>query len=647
MNSRKRLLAAIMFTDIVGYTAMMNENESAAAAVRERHRDIFEKEHQRCNGEILQYYGDGTLSIFKSAVEAVECAIKMQQEFLSGAIVPLRIGIHLGDIVFDESEIYGDGVNLASRIESLGIPGCVLISDKINYAIKNHASVETQSIGYFEFKNIKDPIEVFSISNKGIKIPERSELKGKLKKNKKSIAVLPFVNMSADPNNEYFSDGIAEEILNALVKVEGLQVIARTSSFAFKGKNMDVREIGRQLNVGHILEGSVRKAGNRVRITAQLVSALDGAHLFSETYDRNLEDIFAVQDEIASKITNRLREHLGEAQHQQQLVSVPTLNMEAYEIFLKGLFFFNQWGETMGKAIPFFEKAIELQEDFAIPHAHLGLCYIFQAFAGKMTWAEAHEKATTHTNKAISLKSEVPEIYQSQFLLEFFVNWNWKAAAQAVKKGLDLFPNFASLYHCKSSLFWLPVDQPNVLKAMKEGLALDPLSIEMNLYTGIAHLIGKEYEEASFYFDKVLEMVPNHRVSLEYKGWIEESKGNYQAALRFFEKLEPFGYRLHRATCLGWVYFKLGQKDKAEAYLQELISLESQPQGVGLTVDLATLYTGFGDYDKAFYYLEKAIENRVGSIMFVKAYPMFKPLLADPRISKIEKLIGAIPDVEF
>ncbi len=415
----QRRLAAIMFTDIVGYTEMMNQNEMTAAAIRQRHREVFEKEHQNFNGEILQYYGDGTLSIFKSAVEAVECSIKMQQQFQVGDIVPLRIGIHLGDIVFDKNDVYGDGVNLASRIESLGVSGCVLISDKIGYAIKNQSNFTSESLGFFEFKNIKDPVEVFAISNEGIKIPKRSELKGKLKENKKSVAVLPFVNMSSDPDNEYFSDGIAEEILNALVKIEGLQVIARTSSFAFKGKNIDVREIGRLLNVVHLLEGSVRKAGNRVRITAQLVSALDGTHFFSETYDRNLEDIFAVQDEIASKITNRLREHLGEDLHRQTIVQAPTLNMEAYEIYLKGLFFFNQWGETMGKAIPFFEKAIELQKDFALPHARLGVCYFFQAFGGKISWTEAYEKIRIHTNITIELKTESPEVYFAQAIFHF------------------------------------------------------------------------------------------------------------------------------------------------------------------------------------------------------------------------------------
>jgi len=648
--SKHRQLAAIMFTDIVGYTAMMQENEIAAAAIRKRHRNIFEKEHQRCHGEVLQYYGDGTLSIFKSAVEAVECAIAMQQEFQSGDVVPLRIGLHLGDIVFDESEVYGDGVNLASRVESLGVPGCVLISDKINYAIKNHTSIETQSLGQFEFKNIKDPVEVFSISNKGIKIPNRSELKGKLKENKKSVAVLPFVNMSSDPENEYFSDGIAEEILNALVKVEGLQVTARTSSFSFKGKKMDVREIGRQLGVGHILEGSVRKAGNRVRITAQLVSSVDGYHFFSESYDRDLEDIFAVQDEIAQKITHRLREHLGEIQHQQQLVKAPTLNMEAYETYLRGLYYFNQWGgEAFGKSIPYFEKAIEMQEDFALPHARLGLCYLFQAFGRKMTWGEAYEKAKVHINRTMESNTKSPEAYFSLFAFQFFFKWDWEAAFETTKEGLELFPNYASLYHALSTLYYVIGDKTARLDTHRKGLQLDPLSIEMILYMGIAYCWNGDYEQALVYFDKVLGMVPNHRTALEHKGWVAAFQQQYEEALALFEKLEPaVGYRLHRSTCLGWVYFKQGEKEKAGACLQELKNLEKQSsQGIGFTVDLAILYTCFGNYNLAFHYLEKAIKNKIGNSMMCRSDPFLAPLRSDPRFEKIEALVGEVPPIDF
>lgn len=647
-----RRLAAIMFTDIAGYTAMMQENETAAAALRQRHREVFQREHERCYGEILQYYGDGTLSVFKSAIEAVECAIAMQRSFLDdqALLVPLRIGIHLGDIVFTENDVYGDGVNLASRIESLGVPGSILLSDEVNYAVKSQGSIATQSVGSFEFKNIREPVEVFAVTNTGIRVPGRSELKGKLKENKKSIAVLPFVNMSTDPENEYFSDGMAEEILNALVKVEGLQVTARTSSFFFKGKNMDVREIGSQLGVAYILEGSVRKMDNRVRITAQLVSSVDGYHFFSETYDRTLEDIFAVQDEIALKITHRLREHLGEAQHGQQLVKPPTLNMAAYDTYLKGLYYFNQWaGQGMGKAIPYFEQAIEMEPDFAQPHAWLSMCHIFMAFGGHATWKEAHAKANVHLKRVAELDADSPEYYFALFVYYCFSERDWNGAIAAVKKGLEHYPNNPSLHHAHASLHCIRGDHAAMIAAHKKGLQLDPLSMEMLFFMGATYLFSGDVEQATPYFDKVLDMVPNHRAALENKGWIAAFQGQYREALVIFEQLEPAsGYRLNRATCLGWVHFKMGDQEKANHYLQELKMLEEQPgQAVGVSYDLAILHTCFGNLDLAFQYLETALQYQIGDSMICRGDPFFEPLHAHARFEKIEAFLGEMPEIDF
>jgi len=230
-----RRLAAVMFTDIIGYTALMQQSETTAAKVRTRHRTVFKQYHNQYHGKILQYFGDGTLSIFQSGVAAVECAIAMQKDLQKGDKLPLRIGLHIGDIVFDGTEIYGDSVNVASRIESMGIAGAVLVSGRLNEELKNQPQISTLSLGYFELKNITTPIEVFAVSNKGIKTPIRSELKGKQKAVAKTIAVLPFVNMSSDEDNEYFSDGMTEEIINALAKIKELIYhFGRKYSFVWK-----------------------------------------------------------------------------------------------------------------------------------------------------------------------------------------------------------------------------------------------------------------------------------------------------------------------------------------------------------------------------------------------------------------------------
>ena len=293
-----RMLAAIMFTDMVGYTAIMQNDERLAKTLRDRHKKVLERFTEEHRGQILQYYGDGTLTIFGSAIEAA-IAAKIQKELQNEPKVSIRIGLHSGDIVYDDEGIYGDGVNIASRIENIALPGSVLISDKINDELKNQKDVSAKYIGKFQLKNVKEPVKIYAISSHNLIVPRHDQIEGKVTFTEHSIAVLPFINMSMDKENEYFSDGMTEEILNALAKVNGLMVTSRTSSFALKGKDSDIREIGKMLGVKSVLEGSVRKQGNRVRVTAQLINTEDGYHKWSDSYDSNLEDIFSVQDEIA------------------------------------------------------------------------------------------------------------------------------------------------------------------------------------------------------------------------------------------------------------------------------------------------------------------------------------------------------------
>src|SRR5688500_7940761 len=310
-----RQLAAIMFTDMVGYTALMQENEELALEKRRKNKAIFDACLQKYQGHLLQQYGDGTLSINSSAVNAIFSAIEMQDQSQRENI-DLRIGIHIGEILTDENGIYGDSVNIASRIESLAVPGSVFVSEKLYDEVKNQQNIQTKPLGYFELKNVKQPMQVYAIANSGLIIPSRDEVKGKLKQTMNSIAVLPFSSMSADPENEYFCDGLSEELINVLSKVDGIRISSRTSSFAFKGKQEDIREIAGRLNVQNIIEGSVRKSGNKVRITVQLINAADGYHIWSESYDRSLEDIFEVQDEISRTIANKLRKNLSSSEHE-------------------------------------------------------------------------------------------------------------------------------------------------------------------------------------------------------------------------------------------------------------------------------------------------------------------------------------------
>jgi TolB-like protein/class 3 adenylate cyclase len=271
-----RQLTAMMFTDMAGFTALVQRDEHQARRSVERQRQVIEREVVGHGGRLLQLYGDGSLSVFRSAIDAVRCAVSIQEALREAPPVPLRIGIHSGDVVHDEQGVFGDGVNVASRIQALSVPGGVLISGKVFDEVKNHPDIRTRSLGAFSLKHVKHPMKVFSITNDGLPVPAESDIASGRVGQTRSVAVLPFVNMSADGENEFFSDGVTEEIINALTRVNGLKVTARTSSFAFKNQHEDVRLIAERLAVTHILEGSVRRVGSRVRVTAQLICAKDG-----------------------------------------------------------------------------------------------------------------------------------------------------------------------------------------------------------------------------------------------------------------------------------------------------------------------------------------------------------------------------------
>ena len=424
-----------MFADMAGYTALMQENEQLAKAKQKHLKEVLDSSVKSYHGKILQYYGDGSLSIFPSAIDGVNCAITIQQLLKREPTVDLRIGIHTGDISVEDDGVYGDGVNLASRIESLAVPGSIFISEKVADDVKNQNEISIRELGHFEMKNVKVPVRLFAVANKGLVVPSREELKGKTKPPVNRLAVLPFVNLSADPENEYFSDGITEELLNSLTKVEGLQVTSRTSAFAFKGKLDDIREIGIKLNVDKILEGSVRKSANRVRITAQLINASDGYHIWSENYDRDLTDIFHVQDEISSIIANRLRENLSLASKGEHLVKAATKNVNAYTLYLKGLHYWHKLTPAdYYKAIECFQQAIELEHDYAQAYAMLAIVYSSLGATGQLKPEKAFGFASQYSDKALKLDDTIAESHIARARVYLFYEKKWKSAYDALQK---------------------------------------------------------------------------------------------------------------------------------------------------------------------------------------------------------------------
>ena len=631
-----RQLTAIMFTDMVGYTALMQKNEQLAKKNRDRHRNTLQNFTEYYNGSILQYYGDGTLSTFGSVVDAVTCAIKIQEELMQEPPIPLRVGIHSGDIVHDEDGIYGDGVNVASRIESLSVPGAVLISGKVYDEIKNHSEFKIKSLGSFDLKNVDRPVEVIALANENLVVPARKDLQGKAKSTVASIAVLPFANMSTDSENEYFSDGITEEILNALVRIDGLRVTSRTSSFAFKGKSEDIRKIGEQLNVANVLEGSVRRAGQKVRITAQLVNTADGYHIWSETYDRNLEDIFAVQDEISRKIANQLRVALTGEEMSESLVKTPTENIAAYHLYLKGNYHFNKWSpEGAASGIRFFEQAIELEPEFAMAYSGLANAYTMLGAMGQMSPKMAYPRAKEAAEKAVQLDAQISDSHIALGLVNIFYDWKIEDAKKSFERALELNRGSAYAYFAYYVYLVAAGQVPKAVEYMEKAVQLDPLSLPINDNLGEVYNLNGQYEQALKQYNKTLELDPTFRSAIEGKGWSYYLMGDIDNSIRCFKKHhELVRHPLKGITGLGFVYGKAGQLDKVRDILDRMEQRANEEPGTFLSADFAVVYAGLNDFDKVYTYIDDAFTHKM-SMFFVMSFPVFADFRESAQFKKL------------
>lgn len=636
-----RQLAAILFADMTGYTALMQENEHLARSKRKKFKDVLDSTIQEHDGKILQYYGDGALSIFNSAINSINCAISIQQQLQLDPKVDLRIGIHTGDIVMEEDSIYGDGVNLASRIESMAVPGAVLISGKVHDEIKNHERIKTQELGFFELKNVKEPVHIYAIANDGIIVPAKHELQGKTKAPVNRLAVMPFVNMSADPENEYFSDGITEELLNALTRVDGLQVTSRTSAFAFKGKHDDIREIGRKLNVDKVLEGSVRKAGNRVRITAQLINAADGYHIWSENYDRNLDDIFEVQDEISSIIANKLRENLSLSKQSEHLVKAPTKNVEAYTLYLKGMHFYNKLTPPdYYKAIDLFEEAIRLEPNYAQAYAMIASSYAFLGVTGQAIPEKAFDIVKRYSEKALQLDDSIAESHVAKANMHLMYDGNWQQAFDSLQTAIRLHPTATGAHQMLAMYHVFTENIPEAVKVMEHALQLDPISPQVNHFLAEMYLFADRYDDAIRVADKLLEMNPQMRIAIETKGWCAGMKGDWKKASEYFMEVHRLtGHPLKGLSPLGYSYGRLGETDKAMEIIAKLEQRQQEESNVVIDGDFLVVWLGMGNMDKVLSYMEKAMGKRASAVNFFINFPPMRQIKEDPRAMKmIEEL---------
>ncbi len=444
----------------------------------------------------------------------------------------------------------------------------------------------------------------------------------------KSIAVLPFVNMSSDPDNEYFSDGITEEIINALTKVQGLKVIARTSSFSFKNKNVDVRTIGEKLGVNLILEGSIRKVKNKVRITAQLIEAADGSHLWAKNIDRELENIFELQDEISLLIADQIREHFGHLNIQPHLHSIPTKSPEAYDLLLKGSYFLKRKDlDDVKKALGYFQSAVDLDPNYAEAYAYIGETYLHHSGFGLISSTEAHAKARNAAKKAIQLNEQEPLAHKVMAYIHFFYDWDWDAALKeynlAIQYGLSHQNEFITYYY-----IFIEKDYDRAINIAKKVLETDPLHIITHWQLGLCYYFAERFEEALFAFQNALDFDHNFAEAHRWKGLVLGYLGKYEPAIEAINRALEISNgegiaNIDRLT----VKILRGEKEEVLLSIQNMDFMDSS--------DPASLYALLNMPDEAIFWLEKAYQERSVMLVSLKHFWIWDNLRSDTRFQKI------------
>ena len=452
-----------------------------------------------------------------------------------------------------------------------------------------------------------------------------------------SIAVLPFTNMSSDPEQEYFSDGLSEELLNQLAHLPNLRVIGRTSSFAFKGKNEDLRTIGETLGVNHILEGSVRKAGNRLRIMAQLINPADGSHLWSETYERNLDDIFAIQEEIAKAVATALEITLGVgelAQDQERLVSSPAVNTRAYELYLLGRHYrFQRTILGFEQAIESYKQALQYDSNYAPSYAELADCYMLLGEQGGMPQQEAGQLASNAIQKALALNDKLADAYSALGLWKSNYEWNWMESEKAFKKAIDLNPGSADAYRLYGRTLGLIGRFDEAIQLLEKAKELDPLSPTIMAHIGQVFIFARQYKKAEEQLQQALKVHPNHALLLHSIGELYIAQGRYVEAIAPLKQSAEMSVSDHYKAMLGYAYAKAGQSKEAMTVLKELQSRSDS--GLISGFNLAAVYLALGEKEQSLQQLEKGYEQRDVWLKELKAWPWFDSLHNEPRYKNL------------
>lgn len=637
-----------MFTDLVGYTALTQADERQALAVLERHHRLLRPTFPRHHGREVKTMGDSFLVEFDSALDAVECALEIQQllqEYNDSSVdawkIQVRIGIHLGDVEHLDGDVLGDAVNIASRLEPLAEPGGVCVSDPVFGQVRNKLEVEFEKLAPQQLKNVRFPVSVYKVTKPPKTLagrPSGPPAHGH------RLAVLPFANLSPDPQDEFFADGLTEEMITELSHLPGLQVIARTSVMRFKRTEKGMKDVGRELGVDLALEGSVRKAANRIRITAQLIDIATESHLWSDRFDRDLTDIFALQSEISQSVAKRLGVSLGSDASGNR--PAPT-RLDAYFLYLKGRSLWNRRTEAaVLQALKNFEAAAAQDPKFAQAYSGIADCLLILLWNfERLPWSEGGSRAKAAALKAVELDDGLAEAHASLGLVHE-QDFAWRDADRELQRAIALNPGYAPAHLWLSRSF---ASQGRMEEAEAEALTMaqyDPLS-PVGLMNRAGFLAARgEIDAATRLWDSIVELEPSFGewvllvkvMSLTDAGRVDESK---EAFRPFAKAWTDAGARLEeRITWIPAVVWGiLGDRGEAQRSLERLVEV-AQSMFVPAR-GFSYIYAALGDDDRFFEWANRSIEDRSVEPIFLRQFPLFGRYRSDPRYAKLFQRIGA------
>ena len=675
-----RRLAAIMFTDMVGYSALSQRNEALALKLLEEHRNILRPFFSKYGGREIETAGDLFFVEFNSAVEGAECAVDIQtalyernEALPEDQKILIRIGLHIGDVVYIEKHVHGDGVNIAARIEPLAKPGGICVSEDVARQIHNKINYPVLSTGRHTLKNISTPIEIFQIQlpwTKGIPSEKKMVVSGKkaiftlsmlafvilvslgvllLKDRNRSpdfsetklrLAVLPLDNISADEDDEYFADGMTEELISSLSKITDLRVIARSSIMKYKGLPTDIATVGKELMVGTVLAGTVRQMGSQARISVQLIDVATQDNIWTMEYDRNLQDIFKIQSEIAQNVASKLKIILASSE-KKQLEKNYTENSEAFQEYLVGKHFLNnRTPSSIQTAVEHFEKSVKLDSNFALAYANLSYCYtlIGSAGYGSAPGDMATKKAKEAVTKALALDETLAEAHAALGYLKFRIDWAWDEADKEFRRAIELKPGYATAHEWYALFLGIQRRLDESLKEIKTAHELDPLSLSVNTGMGRIYHFRNEIDKAVEQFNKTLELDPSYAeahfgLGLAYF----KAKDFAKAEVAVLKAAELSRRRPVIIGVLGAIYAKNGRKKESDKLLMEL---QSSPPTYDKEYATSTILINTGRIDEALKILDELVKIKHGTLVYFNVERSFYGSDTEAKLEPIRKRMG-------